>query len=151
MTRLAAHGVALEVPAGWEGRIVRRTPLNPVERSRPVVHLASFPMPEERGDFGVGVTELMRSGDVFVTLFEYGPESLGKPLFASVGVPRLTAERFTAKRLQRTLPGQVGCQLFFTAERRPFCLYVVVAGRLHLRAVIPPLNDMLQRLELAAA
>ena len=96
MTELAAHGVGVEVPHGWEGRIVRRAAVHPAERSRAVVHLASFPMPEERGDFGVGVTELMRSGDVFVTLFEYGPESVGKPLFAAQGVPRLTTDLFTS-------------------------------------------------------
>ena len=150
MTRLAAHGLALEVPRGWEGRIVRRPTSHPAERSHPVVHVASFPLPEERGDFGVGVTELMRSGDVFVTLFEYGPESLGKPLFAAEGLPHLTPELFSARRLQRTIPGQVGCQLFFTATRRPFCLYVVVAGRLHLHAVIPDVNQMVQALELAS-
>jgi hypothetical protein len=149
MTELIAHGVRVEVPHGWEGRILRRTAVNPVERSRAVVHLSSFPMPEERGDFGVGVTELMRSGDVFVTLFEYGPESVGTPMFAEQGVPRLTEKMFTSRRLQRTLPGQVGCQLFFTANHRPFCLYVVVAGRLHLRGVIAEVNTMLAALDLS--
>ena len=137
MSRLAAHGVAIAVPHGWEGRIIRRAAIN-----------TSFPMPEARGDFGVGVTDLMRSGDVFVTLFEYGPESLGQPLFAKHGVPRLTRDLFTSRRLQRTLPGQVGCQLFFTAQRRPFCLYVVVAGRAHLNKLIPQVNKMLDGLEL---
>lgn len=113
------------------------------------MHVASFPMPEERGDFGVGVTELMRSGDVFVTLFEYGPESLGTPLFATDGVPHLTVDLFSSRRLQRTLRGQIGAQLFFTANGRPFCLYVVVAGRLHLRPVIDQVNTMLQALDLA--
>jgi hypothetical protein len=149
MTQLAAYGIGIQVPNGWEGRILRRSAVDAAE-SRAVVHIASFPMPEERGDFGVGVTELMRSGDAFVTLFEYGPESLGTPLFAAEGVPRLTVDLFTSRRLQRTLPGQVGCQLFFTANRRPFCLYVVVAGRLHLRSVIPQMNRMLQALDLTA-
>jgi hypothetical protein len=149
MTRLAAHGVGIDVPHGWEGRIVRRTAVNPTERPRPVVHLASFPLPEERGDFGVGVTELMRSGDVFVTLFEYGPESVGTPLFAGVGVPHLTVNLFGSRRLQRMLPGQLGCQLFFTAKQRPFCLYVVVAGRLHLRSSITQVNSVLGALDLS--
>ena len=149
MTHLAAQGVGLDVPPGWEGRIVRRPSVHPAERSRAVVHIASFPLPEERGDFGVGVTELMRSGDVFLTLFEYGPESVGTPLFASSGVPRLTGVMFGPRRLQRTLPGQIGCQLFFTANRRPFCLYVVVAGRLHLRPAITQVNAVLQKLDLS--
>jgi hypothetical protein len=149
MPRLVAHGVAVDVPRGWEGRIIRRASLNPVEQSRAVVHVASFPLPEERGDFGVGVTELMRSGDVFVTLFEYGPESLGQPLFASKGVPQLTPADFSPRRLQRTLSGQVGCQRFFRVGDKPFCLYVVIAGRIHVRALVAEINEMLQRLDLA--
>ena len=149
MTHLAAHGIGLEVPSGWEGRIVRRPSAQPAEQTRAVVHIASFPMPESRGDFGVGVTELMRSGDVFLTLFEYGPESLDTPLFASTGIPMLAVDMFGSRRLQRTLPGQVGCQLFFTESRRPFCLYVVVAGRLHLRPAITQVNAMLQKLDLS--
>ena len=149
MTHIAAHGVRLDVPSGWEGRIVRRAPVNPLEQSRAVVHLASFPMPEARGDFGVGVTELMRRGDVFVTLFEYGPESVGTPMFAAKGIPTLTTDMFGPRRLQRTLPGQIGCQLFFTADRRPFCLYVVVAGRLHLRPAVAQVNAMLEKLDLS--
>jgi len=149
MVRLAAHGVAVDVPRGWEGRILRRSALNPAEQSRTVMHVASFPLPEERGDFGVGVTDLMRSGDVFVSLFEYGPESVGRLLFAAQGVPQLTTDNFSPRRLQRALPGQVGCQLFFTANDRPFCLYVVIAGRIHTRALVSELNAMLQRLDLA--
>ena len=149
MTQLAAYGIGIQVPNGWEGRILRRSAVD-AAGPRAVVHIASFPMPEERGDFGVGVTELMSSGDAFVTLFEYGPELLGTPLFAAQGVPRLTVDLFTARRLQRTRPGQVGCQLFFTANQRPFCLYVVVSGRLHLRSVIPQMNRMLQALDLTS-
>jgi hypothetical protein len=149
MTRLAAHGLGVEIPHGWEGRILRRAPLHPAEEARAVVHLATFPLPEERGDFGVGVTELMRSGDVFVTLFEYGPESFGTPLFAAHGVPHLTVDLFSPQRLQRTLRGQLGCQLFFTTSHRAFCLYVVVAGRLHLRPMITHVNKMLEALELS--
>ena len=150
MARLAAHGVVVDVPQGWEGRIIRRAALNPTEHPRTVVHVASFPLPEERGDFGVGVTELMGSGDVFVSLFEYGPESVGQPLFAARGVPHLTPDLFSPRRLQRTLSGHVGCQLFFTANRRPFCLYIVIAGRIHVRTLVAELNTMLQRLDFAA-
>ena len=147
MARLAAHGVAVDVPRGWEGRILRRAANNPLEHARTVMHVASFPLPEERGDFGVGVTELMRSGDVFVSLFEYGPESVGQPLFAARGVPHLTPDLFSPRRLQRTLSGQVGCQLFFTEKSRPFCLYVVIAGRIHVRPLVTELNAMLQQLD----
>ena len=149
MTKLVAHGIGFEVPHGWEGRIVRRQATHPAERARAVVHVASFPLPENRGDFGVGVTELMRSGDIFLTLFEYGPESVGTPMFAATGIPQLRTDLFGSRRLQRTLPGQLGCQLFFTADRRPFCLYVVVSGRLHLRASVNEVNTFLANLVLS--
>ena len=149
MAHLIAHGIGLEVPQGWEGRIVRRPSVHPAERARAVVHVASFPLPENRGDFGVGVTELMRSGDIFLTLFEYGPESVGTPMFASTGIPQLRTDLFGSRRLQRTLPGQLGCQLFFTADKRPFCLYVVVSGRLHLRASVNEVNTFLEQLALS--
>jgi hypothetical protein len=80
----------------------------------------------------------------------YGPESLGQPLFAAQGVPKLTPADFSPRRLQRNLSGQVGCQLFFTADNRPFCLYVVIAGRVHVRAIVTELNELLQQLDLAS-
>jgi hypothetical protein len=64
-------------------------------------------------------------------------------------MPRLSVDMFASRRLQRTLPGQLGCQVFFTTDRRPFCLYVVVAGRLHLRPAISQVNPMLQTLALS--
>src|SRR5262249_33490362 len=87
LMRLAAHGVNLALRSGWEGRIMRRDAVEPDgERTYAVVHLATFPMPEQRGDFGGGVTELMRSPDALVILFEYGPESIGTALFSTQGI-----------------------------------------------------------------
>jgi hypothetical protein len=40
--------------------------------------------------------------------------------------------------------------MFFTASNRPFCLYVVIAGRIHVRTLVTELNTMLQQLDLAA-
>jgi hypothetical protein len=147
--RLAAHGLAVTLRPGWEGRILRRAATHDEEQPRGVLHLASFPLPEQRGDFGAGVTELMRSPDVFVVLFEYGPESLGTPLFSAQGVPRLSPDLFSSKRLQRPLPGQLGCQLFFTEAGRPFCLYVVAGSRAYLPRIITEVNAVLDKLEVA--
>jgi hypothetical protein len=146
MTQIAAHGLSVRLPLGWEGRILRRAQRHPAERNRAVVHCSTFPLPEQRDDFGGGVTQLMRSSDVFVVLFEHGPESLGTPLFRSQGVPRLEASTFDARRLQRPMPGQLGCQLFFTANNRPFCLYVVAGSRASLPGIIRSVNAMLDEL-----
>jgi hypothetical protein len=121
---------------------------NAGERTFPVLHLASFPLPDHRDDFGGNVTSSMRAADVFVTLFEYGPESVGQRLFAARGVPRLRADMFAAQRLQRPLPGQVGCQLFFTEGGRAFCLYVVAGSRATLPRAIARVNAALDALRI---
>ena len=148
MKRLAAHGLAVGIPPGWEGRIHRRAETVSAECTRAVVHLANFALPERRDDFGGGVTPAMRSPDVFVTLFEYGPESLGTPLFATQGVPRVDASMFDSKRLQRPLPGQLGCQRFFTVNDRPFCLYVVAGSRAYLPRIVAEVNAVLADVDL---
>jgi hypothetical protein len=149
MRQLAAYGVAVGVRTGWECRILRRAAAG-AEQTHTVVHLANFPLPEQRDDFGGGVTASMSAADVLVVLFEYGPESLGQPLFASHGVPRVTPSMFGPKRLQRPLPGQVGCQLFFTANNRPFCLYVVAGSQTYLPQVAAEVNLGLENLEIQA-
>ncbi|MDQ1435269.1 MAG: hypothetical protein QOF59_2085 [Actinomycetota bacterium] len=148
-TTLAAHGLAIGLPTGWEGRIQRRAVSVAAEQTHAVVHLANFALPEQRDDFGGGVTPLMRSADVFVVLFEYGPDAVGKPLFAAQGIPRVTADMFGSKRLQRPLPGQLGCQRFFTARGRPFCLYVVAGSRAYLPRILAQVNAVLTDLDIA--
>jgi hypothetical protein len=125
--RLSAHGLAVDVPPGWEARILRRDAGVFGEDPHPVVHLANFPLPEQRGDFGAGVVDHMRGSDVLVVLFEYGAESAHQPLFRHRGIPQLQPDDFDPHRLQRTMPGQAGAQLFFHDGGRAFCLYVVVA------------------------
>jgi hypothetical protein len=161
--RLSAHGITTELPAGWEGRITRRRrpaatlpsggsqPTaragavgSPDEVPEPVVHLANFALPENRGDFGSGAVDLMASGHVFVTLFEYGPESVGQALFSHQGVPRLRPRMFAASALQKTISGQAGCQRFFTHEGRAFCLYVVLGRQNEATALVPKANTVLR-------
>jgi len=113
------------------------------------VHLANFPLPEQRDDFGGGVTPDMQTSDVFVVLFEYGPDAVGTRLFRSMGRPKLTPDHFSPRRLQRPLPGQLGCQLFFTENHRAFCLYaVVVAGPAALPGLTAQVNASLAGLEI---
>jgi hypothetical protein len=150
VTTLAAHGLAIGLPTGWEGRIQRRTITAAVEQTHAVVHLANFALPETRDDFGGGVTPGMRSPDVFVVLFEYGPDAAGKRLFAAQGMPRVTADMFGSRRLQRPLPGQLGCQQFFSANGRQFCLYVVAGSRVYLPRIIAEVNRVLATVDVNA-
>jgi hypothetical protein len=152
MTELSAQGLTVTLPSGWEARIARRSPTAAAigERTYPVMHLASFPLPEQRDDFGGNVTRLMRSSDTFVTLFEYGPESVNQKLFATKGVPQLTASLFSPTKLQRRVAGQVGTQLFFQQGGRAFCLYVVAGSRASLPSIIANVNRALTALHIQA-
>lgn len=152
MTRLADSGIAVEVPVGWEGSIdgggFRQLSSGSTEATR--MHVGSFPLPVERGSFGSGATELMAADDIFVVLFEYGPESADTPLFASQGLPRrLSPDDFDRNALQRALPGQSGLQHFFTENGRAFCLYVVLGSHIDRAELIPLVNDLLATVEIS--
>ncbi len=169
MTRLSAHGLSAEVSGGWEGEIYLRQPeatpattptgpvgvWNPASAANqpnqtdqgdvyPVLQLANFALPAQRGDFGGGAVELMAAHNVFVSLFEYGPESAGTPLFGAQAPPwPVSPDTFGPNRLQRPLPGQGGAQWFFTTDQRAFCLYVVLGSYLLRRASVRSLNRVL--------
>jgi hypothetical protein len=131
---MKAYGLSVAPPRGWDVRIARRAPGAEGDRSRPVLHACTKPLPENRGDYGSGAVELLTGDDVFVSLLEFGPESVGKAMFSRQGVPSpLPLSSFSPTRLQRTLPGQSGLQLFFSDNERAFCLYVVLGA--HSRRV----------------
>jgi hypothetical protein len=126
--RTAAHGLAIDVPAGWEARIVRRP------GSAPYLHVASFTLENDSGQFGAGVTSRMRPDGAFAALVEYLVDGHVQPdsgLFRSRRwQPRLRLSEFSHDRLQVMRPGHLGAQRFFTAGGRPFCLYAVVSPAL---------------------
>jgi hypothetical protein len=157
MTTLAAHGLAAELPERWEGRLYLRADVPddtahpmaygwPEEQANPVLHLANFALPPSRGDFGTGAVEAMGEQHVFVSLFEYNREEAGRPLFAARGFPRLTVRDFAPNQLQRRLPGQLGCQRFFTHAGRAFCLYVVLGSQRHAVSLVQEVHEVIARL-----
>ncbi|GAB7193208.1 hypothetical protein NUM3379_39170 [Kineococcus sp. NUM-3379] len=151
--RLSAHGMAVDAPRGWEVRIARRTSAEQELQAvrRPVLHAATVPLPEVRGDFGGGVTPLLGEQDLFVSLFEHEPEACATPLFATTGRPRPTAADFAPNRLQRSIPGQSGCQWFFQEGGRAFCLYVVLGSHARRAELVNRLGAVLATLDLDPA
>src|ERR1700731_4402890 len=98
--QIAAHGLAVTPPSGWEATIFRR-PSAPGELTLPVLHAATVPLPPGRGDYGGGLVESLSTADVFVGLVEFGAEAAGTPLFGgSSGIPGLTADMFHPTQLQ---------------------------------------------------
>jgi hypothetical protein len=122
--RVAAHGRGIDVPTGWEARIFRRP------GSAPVLHIATFALRDNDGDFGAAATGRMRADDVFAALVEYRSDQKllpGTGLFAATGRPSSPrVHEFKPTQLQVTRPGQLGSQRFFTYAGRPCCLYAVI-------------------------
>jgi len=159
--RLAGHGLAFDLPGRWEGTIGRRPEgarvqvaaggaPRPVfaalgeEQLLPVAHLATFALPADRGDFGSGAVDLMRGGDVFVALVEYGPECAGTALFSpKARLPLLLPGHFGPARLQRVHKGQAGAQVFCTVAGRAFCVYAVVGASGRTASLVPEVNGVL--------
>lgn len=175
--RLDGDGIRLELPRGWEGGITRNpartrsaAPDDPKglqaldgataargtsvrvaadgSLEMPVTHLANFALPAALDVFGTQAVETMVVGDNFVSLVEYGPEEVDTPLFERRGLPRRLAVRdFSPKTLNRTLPDQVGTQVFATEADRAFCLYVVLAARQSIGRAVRDVNAVLTSLE----
>ena len=151
MPVLRAHGIEASLPHGMEGRIFVR-PTVGAETPYPVAHFATFPLPVDTGDFGGGAVNLMGVDDLFVVLFEYGPESAGTRLFARRGMPRtLRASDFKPYLLRRGLGGQAGTQWFFTEAGRPFTLYAVLGSHARRHALVPRVNALLAGLAVSPA
>jgi hypothetical protein len=156
--RLNGQGLSVDVPDGWDGEIFRRDPDPAIDadltsETRPeltgaVLHVANFPLPSQRGDFGSGAVEVMRRQDVLVVLKEYDPESAKSALYRHRLTLPLDADIFDPQRLQRVLPNQGGAQVFFSEAGRAFCLYIVL-GSFRLRArLLPEVNALLKTLEI---
>lgn len=138
--KLAAHGLAAVLPAGWEGAITAEA--EPLVRAQatadataappttaPVAQFATFPLPAARDDFGGDVVARMGPDDVFISLLEYGSEEVGAALFSDVGLPRrLDPRAFSPRMLHRMVAGHAGLQRFFHDTGRAFCLYVVLGN-----------------------
>ena len=127
MSVLKAHGLSIELPRGWEGRIYRRM------GGDPTLHAANYTLPAADGDFGGSATQRMPHGGSFLVLTEYQPGqglAPGEGLFAAEAIPLpLHPGQFHPRTLHVARPGQRGFQHFFTAGRRPFSLYAVIKPR----------------------
>ena len=144
---LRAYGLSIFLPAGWDGEIFQRDldgdPTNAVTSFKPVLHVANFPLPAGRGDFGSIAVESMGSGAILLAVLEYDEMDAGTALFDHPLVNSMTTDEFGPNNLQRPLPGQAGAQRFFHVGNRAFCLYCVL-GNYNLRNVlVPELNQVL--------
>ncbi len=151
MSRFDHAGISVDVPPGWEvaatGGGFRILPNGAKEPT--VVHLGTFPLSAVGASFGADAVGSMAPDDVLIVLFEYGPEVVGTPPFASIGIPLpLQPQDFDRNALQRGVPGQSGLQRFFTDKGRGFCLYVVLGSHIDRVALVAQVNFVLETLVL---
>jgi hypothetical protein len=157
MGQLDAYGMTADPPKGWDAEIYRR-PAEPltfaVPRAEPAVptpilHVANFALPVDRGDYGGGAVELMGRGGIFISLLEHDPAEAGLAMFAGKSIPwPLAAGDFEPNQMQRPLPGQAGCQRFFTHAGRAFCLYVAIGSYRSRALLVREVNAALAKVEL---
>ena len=128
---LGAHGMRVELPRGWSGRVSRAAD------GLATLHAGDFQLPLDDGEFGDLSTAAMPGVATFLAATEYAPGAgltPGVGLFGPKRIPLpLDPTDFGSSRLQHPRPGQVGTQHFFTASGRPFCMYAVIAGPRHAR------------------
>lgn len=149
MSVLQGAGIRVELPAGWDGGIAVPETLDDGAVRRSVTHIASFPLPEQRGDYGGGAVNRMGWTDVLLVLLEFDPGSTAQPLFATRGLPRtLRSSDFSRDTLQRRIEGQGGAQFFFQERGRAFCLYVVLGSYVDRGDLVPVVNDVLAGIEI---
>jgi hypothetical protein len=125
---LVAGGLRLELPAGWEARVRRQSTSEPGRPGNVLLHAATVALPQQRGDFGSGVVELLGSDDVFLAMLEYDRKDADKALFRAARVPVPKPSDFSPDVLQRTRAGNTGAQWFFAVSGRAFCLHAVLGS-----------------------
>jgi len=143
--RLAAHGIALELPTGWDGRIWTRS------GGGPVLHAANVALPVTDGDFATRATGTLPADGVVVVLVDYGPEEAGTALFGASAPQRIEPAELSPSTLLLRRPGQRGLQRFFTTAGRAMCMYVVVGSAAHASDLAAGVSRVLGSLRVDAS
>jgi len=152
MTRLAEHGIALEVPPGWEAQLFVPDLPSPAI-NLPVLHLADFPLTERRSSYAIETAAGMgvARGGIVVSLVEFGPELADLGLYAPQGPPRLGANDLDGRALQIPRDDQGAVQRFFSISGRAFGLYVVATLDRRTDQRLTAANAALASLQVAPA
>ena len=126
MTVLSSHGITIEVPNGWEGRMFVPDVPSPAV-NLPVLHLTNTILTHERSSFAPELAARAGGTGALVALLEIEHTLADRGLYApqSIDLP-LGRDRFHPRALQVPSLVQEGHQRFFSRHGRAFCLYVVL-------------------------
>jgi hypothetical protein len=134
---LEGDRLRIELPTGWHGQSVLRSP------HLPTLQAASFPLHPDDEELGPLSREAMSAGDCFLALIEYLPGSgvvAGRVPFHEEGLSLpLDPTSFSTE-----VEGRAVIECNFSQAGRAFCLHVVLAGsRLDRRRRLPLLDRVL--------
>lgn len=146
-TPIARFGLRIDPPKGWQVAVFRRL-AEPGEVTHPVLHACTRRMPEDRGDFGSGVVDVLGPEDVFMALLEYGSDVAGRGLFEKHGMPALAPSQFSPDRMQRHIPGRSASQHFFSTGGRAFCLFTVLGSHARRMGTVPKAVGLVRNLQI---
>lgn len=142
---ITGHGLTMDLPTGWEGRIYQRP------EATPILHAANFGLPPVDGDFASGAVGAMPEDGVLIVLAQYQLSLSGQGLFRPGSLPiPMAAMAFRARAMQRRVPGRLGLQRFFTVQTRPFSLYVVTGTKPSRGELVDRANRVLSTLVIEA-
>src|SRR5436853_447042 len=166
---LQGYGISVVLPGGWEGRIFTHAGDEDSD-NRPTLHMASFPLPVDEGDFGFDVVAGMSASGIFVSLVEYTPDCYlpevdlttdpsaidldpSATVFSSIGIPVVNGGDFDQAVVvaDTTLTAITAVQYPFSAAGRPFVLYVVVGDEANLGPAVGQVNALLDTLVISPA
>jgi hypothetical protein len=146
MTPLAAHGLEVSLPSGWDGRIYHAD-----EGGVTVLHAASFQLApvEDDGDFALLSARAIPPGGSLAVLLDYGPEMSGEGLYAptSVSLP-IEPEQVWKSTLVESRPEQAAFQRFFSRPSRALTLYLTVSTAPDIDTSVADANEVLSTIKI---
>ena len=148
MTRLDSHGIAIDVPRGWEGRIFVPD-LAPPAINLPILHLTDAILTVERSSYAPELANRAGGTGILVALLEFDHTLADVGLYEPQGLKLpLPRDRFHPKALQFPSLVQEGHQRFFSWGGRAFCLYVVLGTARGVDRRLATANEALASLEI---
>lgn len=147
---LGTYGMSFDVPQRWDFQLLpRESAEEGVESTLPALQFATIAIPQDAGTYGSGLVSDLRGSDGFMVLAELEAKEKATLFTPLESMPSgLTKEAFRPNTLQVTLPGQLGCQLFFSVKQRAFCLYAVAGSAEALEGLLADINAMLGSVKL---
>lgn len=124
--KLGALGLSVDLPPAWEGHVLVLTSEDGTRY--PNLHAGNFGLAPEGSTFGQFSIQRMDAQRALIVVVEYGPGSVGTPLFRSgrwpptLSVGDLNPANFPGPRP----PGLAANQNFVTVGSRAFCVYAVM-------------------------